>query len=104
VEVTMTPAQTQQFVTLYEALQDFDDTTVRLQCPPLCFAGSADVIEYGERWGGVRVDIAGPLLHRRADLEAAGWDVQVLDGLDHTQAMQPAHVLPVLRPWLDAAL
>jgi hypothetical protein len=24
--------------------------------------------------------------------------------LDHTQAMQAANVLPVLRPWLDAAL
>jgi len=101
VEVTLTPEQTQQFVTLYEALQEFDDSAVTLQCPRLCFAGSADVIEYAERWGGVRVDIAGPLLHRRADLEAAGWDVQVLDGLDHTQAMQAPNVLPVLRPWLD---
>jgi hypothetical protein len=26
--------------------------------------------------------------------------VRALDALDHTQAMQAAHVLPALRPWL----
>jgi hypothetical protein len=50
------------------------------------------------------VHLARPLLERRAELEAYGWDVRVLDGLDHTQAMQAASVLPVLRPWLTAAL
>jgi len=30
--------------------------------------------------------------------------VQVLEGLDHTQAMQAAHVLPILRPWLVGRL
>jgi pimeloyl-ACP methyl ester carboxylesterase len=106
VEVTLTEAQTRQFVTLYEALQGFDDRAVlpRLSCPRLCFVGSADEIDYGPRWGGVHVSIAGPLVQRRAELEAAGWQVQILDGLDHTQAMQVANVLPVLRPWLDAAL
>jgi pimeloyl-ACP methyl ester carboxylesterase len=102
VEVTMSEAQTRQFVTLYQALQGFDERAVlpRLSCPRLCFVGSADEIDYGQRWGGVRVSIAGPLVQRRAELEAVGWQVQILDGLDHTQAMQAAHVLPVLRPWL----
>jgi pimeloyl-ACP methyl ester carboxylesterase len=106
VEVTLTEAQTRQFVTLYQALQGFDDRAAqaRLACPRLCFAGSADDIDYGKRWGGVRVRLAAPLLERRAELEAYGWDVRVLDGLDHTQAMQAAAVLPVLRPWLTAAL
>ncbi|KWX69414.1 hypothetical protein AMQ84_30955 [Paenibacillus riograndensis] len=105
-EVTMSEAQTRQFVTLYQALQAFDDRTAeeRITCPRLCFAGSADLIEYGERWGAVRVDIAGPLIRERSALEALGWDVAVLEGLDHTQAMQPAHVLPLLKPWLDANL
>ncbi|WP_433514542.1 alpha/beta fold hydrolase [Nonomuraea sp. CA-143628] len=103
-EVTMTEAQTRQFVTLYEGLQDFDDRAAQasLSCPRLCFAGSADKIEYGERWGGVDVDIAGPMVNRRAELEALGWEVRVLDGLDHIQAMQVANVLPVLRPWLES--
>jgi pimeloyl-ACP methyl ester carboxylesterase len=106
VEVTLSEAQTRQFVTLYQALQGFDEGAAvpRLSCPRLCFVGSADEIDYGERWGGVHVSIAGPLVQRRAELEALGWQVQILDGLDHTQAMQAANVLPVLRPWLDAAL
>ena len=106
VEVTLSEAQTRQFVTLYQALQGFDERAVlpRLSCPRLCFVGSADEIDYGQRWGGVRVSIAGPLVQRRAELEAVGWQVQILDGLDHTQAMQAGNVLPVLRPWLDAAL
>ncbi|SEP51590.1 alpha/beta fold hydrolase [Amycolatopsis saalfeldensis] len=101
VEVTMSTGQTQQFVTLYEALQGFDDHSARPACPRLCFAGSADRIEYGARWGGVTVDIAAPLTARRAELAERGWTVEVLDGLDHTTAMQAKAVLPVLRPWLE---
>ncbi|MFI7146597.1 alpha/beta fold hydrolase [Nonomuraea sp. NPDC050022] len=105
-EVTMTEAQTRQFVTLYEGLQEFDDRAAQasLSCPRLCFAGSADKIEYGERWGGVDVDIAGPMVNRRAELESFGWDVRVLDGLDHIRAMQVANVLPILRPWLESRI
>jgi hypothetical protein len=106
VEVTLSEAQTRQFVTLYQALQGLDERAAlpRLSCPRLCFVGSADEIDYGQRWGGVHVSIAGPVVQRRAELEALGWQVEILDGLDHTQAMQAANVLPVLRPWLDAAL
>ncbi|GGF92891.1 hypothetical protein GCM10010912_42390 [Paenibacillus albidus] len=106
VEVTMSEAQTKQFVTLYQSLQDFEDRAVQssISCPRLCFAGSADRIEYGERWGNVTVNIAGPLLNHRHELEALGWKVSVLEGLDHTGAMQAAKVLPLLRPWLDSKL
>jgi pimeloyl-ACP methyl ester carboxylesterase len=106
VEVPLSEAQTRQFDTLYQALRSFDDRAAqaRLSCPRLCFAGSADDIDYPERWGGVRVHTAGPLLERRAELEAYGWEVRVLDGLDHTQAMQAAAVLPILRPFLTTAL
>ena len=106
VEVTLSEAQTRQFVTLYQALQGFDERAAlpRLSCPRLCFVGSADEIDYGERWGGVHVSIAGPLVQRRAELEALGWEVQVLEGLDHTQAMQADQVLPILRPWLIRSL
>ncbi|SEN60618.1 alpha/beta fold hydrolase [Nonomuraea pusilla] len=104
VEMTLSEEQTRQFVTMYEALQGFDDRAVRLDCPRLCFAGSADVIPYGERWGGVTVDIAGAFARHRAEMESLGWDVEVLDGLDHTGAMQPPNVLPVLVPWLRRVL
>jgi pimeloyl-ACP methyl ester carboxylesterase len=106
VEVTLSEAQTRQFVTLYQALQDFDDRAAqaRLGCPRLCVVGSADEIDYGERWGGVQVSMAGLVISRQAELQALGWQVRVLEGLDHTQAMQAVHVLPVLRPWLSSAL
>jgi pimeloyl-ACP methyl ester carboxylesterase len=106
VEMSLTEAQTRQFVTLYQGLQDFDDRAAQasIGCPRLCFAGSADEIAYDERWGGVRVSLAEPLISRRAELEALGWEVRVLDGLDHLQAMQAAQVLPILRPWLAGAL
>ena len=106
VQITLTEAQTRQFVTLYQALQGFDDRAAQAQlsCPRLCFAGSADEIDYGERWGGVQVSMARPVISRQAELQALGWQVQLLEGLDHTQAMQAAQVLPVLRPWLIATL
>jgi pimeloyl-ACP methyl ester carboxylesterase len=102
VEMSLTEPQTRQFVTLYQALEGFDDLAAqaRVGCPRLCFVGSADVTTYDERWGGVQVDMAGPVLRRRAELEALGWQVRVLQGLDHMNAMQAANVLPVLRPWL----
>jgi glutaredoxin-related protein len=106
VEVTMSEPQTRQFLTLYQTLQDFDDRAAltRVDCPRLCFAGTDDEIRYDERWGGVRVNMAAPLTEHRYDLEAAGWTVRLLDGLDHTQAMQASNVLTVLRPWLTSVL
>ncbi len=48
VQVTTPPDQTQQFVTLSQALQGFDDRAAQahITCPRLCFAGSADEIQY----------------------------------------------------------
>ncbi|HEU4396796.1 MAG TPA: alpha/beta hydrolase [Actinomycetota bacterium] len=102
VEMTLTEPQTRQFVTLYQALQGFDDRAAqaRVNCPRLCVVGSADEITYDERWGGVQVSMAGPVVSRRAELEALGWEVRVLEGLDHMRAMQAGQVLPILRPWL----
>lgn len=106
VTVSMSQDQTRQFVTLYQALQRFDDRAAqsRIVCPRLCFAGSADRIDYGPKWGDVQVNIAGPILERRAELEQLGWDVRVLDGLDHMRAMQASQVLPVILPWLTSKL
>lgn len=106
VEVAMNRDQTRQFVTLYEALQDFDDRMAQAQIrmPCLCFAGTNDIIAYGDAFGGVTVDIAGAFASNRAALEAFSWEVRMLEGLDHTQAMQAAQVLPLIRPWLEAKL
>jgi pimeloyl-ACP methyl ester carboxylesterase len=94
--------QTRQFVTLYQELQSFDDQAAQahITCPRLCFVGSKDEILYGPAWGDVLVSLAGPIVRGQAALERFGWEVRVLEGLDHIQAMQAEHVLPTLRPWL----
>ncbi len=104
--IALSRDQTQQFVTLYQALQGFDDRAAQAQitCPRLCFVGSADEIQYGKRWGNVSVSLAGPIVQGQAQLSDLGWDVQVLDGLDHIQAMQEKHVVPILRSWLASQL
>ncbi len=101
-DLTISTEQTKQFFTLYNNLQDFDDRAVqsKLTCPRLCFVGSKDVQDYSERWGGVTVDMAKPLIAKADELRHYGWDVQVLEGLDHISAMQPTNTLPVIRPWL----
>lgn len=103
-ELTLSTEQTEQFFTLYKALQDFDDHDAqsKLNCPRLCFVGSKDIQEYSEKWGGVTVDMATPLVKKANELKKYGWDVQILEGLDHISAMQPANVLPVIKPWLNS--
>jgi pimeloyl-ACP methyl ester carboxylesterase len=102
VEVQTDPDQTRQFVTLYEDLQDFYDAVAarRLTVPRFCFAGELDIIDYGPQWGDVRVAIADPLREHRRELEASGWVVELLPGLDHMTAMHGKVVLPLLRRWL----
>lgn len=101
-ELSLSGEQTKQFFTLYNTLQDFDDRAVqdKLTCPRLCFVGSNDKQEYSEKWGSVTVDMAAPLVQKADELKKYGWDVQVLDGLDHISAMQPTNALPVIKQWL----
>jgi pimeloyl-ACP methyl ester carboxylesterase len=98
----MSKGQTQQFLTLYQALQGFDDRAAQAQitCPRLCFVGSTDAIQYGKNWGDIYISLADPIVHAQAELSSLGWEVLVLDGLDHMQAMQASRVLPILRSWL----
>ncbi len=93
--------ETQQYMTLYQSLQDFDDEAVqaKITCPRLCFVGSADEIQYGENWGNVFVSLTGPVVNNHTELEKRGWDVRLLDGLDHMQAMQSTPVVPVIQAW-----
>ncbi|NOU72978.1 alpha/beta hydrolase [Paenibacillus sp. LMG 31458] len=103
IEVTIDPRVTKQFVTLYQSLADFDDRGIqhKLQLPKLAFAGEMDSIAYGENFGNVTVDMVGLLKRNRRELADLGWDVEILRGsdMDHTKAMQPSSVLPLLKPW-----
>ncbi len=105
-DVSLSKDQAQQFVTLYQALQGFDDrlAQARLTCPRLCFVGSKDEIQYSKSWGNVYVSLADPIVRGEAQLSELGWDVRVLDGLDHIQAMQAKQVVPTLHPWLASKL
>jgi len=91
-------AGVQQFVTYYQGLQDFDDVEAqrRITCPKFCFAGTADLV----RSGGQRIDIGGSFVRHQAELEAHGWEVHPLPGLNHLKAMNPDAFLPQLTPWL----
>ncbi|MEV6599903.1 alpha/beta hydrolase [Actinoplanes sp. NPDC051346] len=102
VEFTRTPDQTQQYVTLYESLQDFDEAAAleSLRLPRLAFAGADDTIAYGPRWDDARVAIAEPLRRHRDELEAQGWTVELVPDADHMSATRASTVLPMLTPWL----
>ena len=98
---SMSPDQHRQFVTLYEALQGFDerDALRRITYPRTVIVGEEDEIDYGPVWGDVHVSIGRAVARHREELERAGWTVHVLAGLDHMGAMQAAQVLPILRRW-----
>lgn len=108
VEVNMAPDQTKQYVTMYQDLISFDDRAIQNQMsiPRLAFAGEKDTIIYGEKFGGVTVDIVGALKRNKEELEHLGWDIKFLygEGMDHTKAMQPVNVLPLIKPWLSTHL
>lgn len=101
--VSIDPRVTQQFVTMYQSLVDFDDHNIQhmLNFPKLAFAGEKDTIVYGETFGNVTVDMVGLLKKNSGFLAGLGWDVEILmgDDMDHTKAMQPAAVLPLIKPW-----
>lgn len=104
-QVQTDPAQTRQFVTLYESLQGFDDGRAAraLTIPRLAYAGADDAITYGRDWGDVTVRIAPPLREHQARLESEGWTVRLLPGRDHISAMHSDAVLPMITSWLRAA-
>ncbi|WP_127501615.1 alpha/beta fold hydrolase [Actinoplanes solisilvae] len=104
VPLTRTPDQTQQYVTLYESLRDFDERSVRPDIPCLAFAGEEDDIQYGEAWDDAYVAMAEPLRRHREELESYGWEVVLIPKADHMVAMQAATVLPLLTPWFRSSL
>ena len=102
---SLQPDQSKQFLTLYQALQGFDDRAAEATIPnaveKLAIVGEKDEIQYGPTWGDVFVSLAAPTIQAREELEQRGWEVRILEGLDHTTAMQTQAVLPILRPWLE---
>jgi pimeloyl-ACP methyl ester carboxylesterase len=102
VETTQTPDQSQQYLTLYESLQGFDERAAldRLRVPRLAFAGVTDNIAYSPKWDNAYVAIADALRDHGDELTTRGWTVALIPDADHMGAMQAATVLPILTPWL----
>jgi pimeloyl-ACP methyl ester carboxylesterase len=84
----------QQLLTFYEALQSFDDDAAQrsISCPRLCVSGSADDI-YG-------LGIGATVIKHRDRLEALGWSVRVIDGMDHLDVLRPDVFPPLVGAWL----
>ncbi len=90
-----------QFVTYYEGLQAFDDNAAQqlLQMPRLCYVGSEDHVQVN---GEVVTSLANTVVEQRDALEGLGWDVVVVDGCNHRQAMAPDVFRSTVLPWLDS--
>jgi pimeloyl-ACP methyl ester carboxylesterase len=95
--------QLRQWVTLYQALWGFDDRAIQrwITCPRLCWVGSEDRAMLD---GKLFADFAGVIRQNRAELEKLGWDVRILEGLDHLGAARDEVVIPLLRDWFKARL
>jgi len=103
VQVPHLPENARQFVTFYEGLRTFDDRAAqsRLRCPRLTFAGTADTVVANDE---VIARIGQTVVDRREELERFGWEVKLLEGLNHMEGAAPAVVIPVLQEWLAATL
>ena len=94
------PAQYAQWVTFYESVQDWPEADVlaRLTCPRMVFVGAGGDTDAG----GVPLPIATTVRAHRERLEALGWRVCEIPGRDFSVVLDPAAVVPVVRPFLDA--
>jgi hypothetical protein len=71
----------------------------RSRSPPLLRGfGGRDPVR--QELGRRARELSGPDRTRTSIVGDLGWDVRVLDGLDHVQAMQATQVVPILRSWL----
>ncbi|GAA2466279.1 alpha/beta fold hydrolase [Winogradskya humida] len=102
-DFTLTPDQTQQYVTLYESLQGFDERAAldKVDIPRLVLIGENDTIQYGEKWDNARVSMADAIHEFGAELTERAWGVHIIPEADHMGAMQAAAVLPILVPFLE---
>lgn len=96
------PAQYAQWVTYNRSVQDWLEAAAvaRIDCPRLAYAGA----EADTEAGGVQLNYATALRERRDELERMGWRVELIEGQGHAVGLQPEIVVPIVRPFLDAAL
>ncbi len=94
------PENGRQFLTYYEGLQSFDDRLIQgaLDIPRLNWIGDRDL----PTLNGKPLTHMGQLIIRnRAELESAGWDVQVVPGKNHLDGGAPDVQVAVIDEWLS---
>ena len=100
--VLRSPAQYRQWVTFYEALQDWSEeqSNASINCPRLVFVGGeGDVLA-----GSYLIRNATTLRQRQKEVEAAGWQVEFIPGRGHEVGLDAQAVLPMARAFLDRHL
>lgn len=97
--VLRSPAQYAQWETFYASLQLFDDDNASksLSIPRLAYAGA----DGDTTAGSYTIQNASILRDKQAELEARGWQVQLIEGAAHEDGLNPSKILPIVRPFLD---
>lgn len=97
--VLRSPAQYAQWSNFYKSVQGWPEREVAasIACPRLAFVGADGDTDAGSE------DIlnATILKARRAELEAMGWSVSIIEGVGHDVAFKPDVLLPIVSDFLD---
>ncbi len=93
------PENGRQFLTYYEGLQSFDDRLIQgaLKIPRLNWIGDQDQPTLN---GEPLTHMGKVIMGNRAELEAAGWQVNIIPGKNHLDGGAPDVQIPVIRDWL----
>ena len=86
-----------QWVTFYTSVLSWPEaeSVAKFTCPRMAFAGAES---------NAIVSYAATLRERQAELERMGWYVTEIPGRGHDVGLDPAAVVPVVRPFLDRSI
>ena len=93
------PAFARSIVTLYEGLQTYNDRAIQgqLTMPRLSWIGDQDQVTLNAE---KLTHLGQTVIKNRAELEKHGWDVIILPGRNHLDALMPAVQVPLIAKWL----
>ena len=96
---TYYPESGRQFLTYYEGLSSFNDRAIQgeLKIPHLSWIGDQDQPTLN---GKNLTHMGQVIINTKDELEAFGWDVQILPGYNHLDGGAPGVQIPVIKNWL----
>jgi pimeloyl-ACP methyl ester carboxylesterase len=94
--------QYRQWATFYASLEGWDEraAAARIRVPRLAYFGEQGDTDSGD----VLLPIASICRAGRQAAEVLGWEIVEIPGQEHAGGLDPAVVVPVVRPFLDRAL